>query len=359
RIPIYAKQSLLKRRFQILSPIKQKFETIENSLISKVKPVVNITDKMNSFKKSYWIDDLNNHVKTKSTSSQRNSNSAGKVPKRELKVRKMTDSYEEEILPFKSDPELLEEYVNPYGSIRIGKIFENLDLLAGQIAYKHCSIEMEQNSDLTIVTASLDRLDLIKPLPISDIRLSGHITYVGYSSMEALIKIEALKDEKSDDDHIKGDTLMMARVVMKLFQITEEQKNRRFKSAATALSKLPPTEEEKLIIHDCYLEHCKYAEQKEKTLENMKWMDETIMESVTLMQPQKRSLHGFIFGGYLMKLAYELAFSNASVFLKSRPTFLALDEISFRKPVHIGSILIMTSQIVYAPGPPHKSFQVA
>ncbi|CAG8753670.1 4501_t:CDS:2, partial [Funneliformis caledonium] len=212
RIPIYAKQSLLKRRFQILSPIKQKFETIENSLISKEKPVVNITDKMNSFKKSYWIDDLINHVKTKLTSSQRNSNSAGKVPKRELKVRKMTDSYEEEILPFKSDPELLEEYVNPYGSIRIGKIFENLDLLAVQIAYKHCSIEMEQNSDLTIVTASLDRLDLIKPLPISDIRLSGHITYVGYSSMEALIKIEALKDEKSDDDHIKGDTLMMARV---------------------------------------------------------------------------------------------------------------------------------------------------
>ncbi|CAG8638062.1 15550_t:CDS:2, partial [Funneliformis caledonium] len=142
----------------------------------------------------------------------------------------------------------------------------------------------------------------------------------------------------------------------KLFQITEEQKNRRLNSAATALSKLPPTEEEKLIIHDCYLEYCKYAE---KTLENMKWMDETIMESVTLMQPQKRNIHGFVFGGYLMKLAYELAFSNASVFLKSRPTFLALDEISFRKPVHIGSILIMTSQIVYAPGPPHKSFQVA
>jgi len=45
--------------------------------------------------------------------------------------------------------------------------------------------------------------------------------------------------------------------------------------------------------------------------------------------------------------------------LKSRAKFLALDEISFRKPVPIGSILIMTSQIVYAPGSPHRSFQVA
>ena len=30
----------------------------------------------------------------------------------------MLDSYVEEFLPFKSDPELLEEYVNPHDGIR-------------------------------------------------------------------------------------------------------------------------------------------------------------------------------------------------------------------------------------------------
>lgn len=30
----------------------------------------------------------------------------------------MSDSYVEEFLPFKSDPDLLEEYVNPDGGIR-------------------------------------------------------------------------------------------------------------------------------------------------------------------------------------------------------------------------------------------------
>jgi len=59
-----------------------------------------------------------------------------------------------------------------------------------------------------------------------------------------------------------------------------------------------------------------------------------------------------------MRLAYELAFCNASVFISSRPTFLALDEISFRKPVSIGTFLALDSQIVYAEGGDHHSFQV-
>lgn len=59
-----------------------------------------------------------------------------------------------------------------------------------------------------------------------------------------------------------------------------------------------------------------------------------------------------------MRLAYELAFCNASVFIKYRPTFLALDEISFRKPVPIGTFLALDSQIVFAEGGDHHSFQV-
>lgn len=59
-----------------------------------------------------------------------------------------------------------------------------------------------------------------------------------------------------------------------------------------------------------------------------------------------------------MRLAYELAFCNASVFIKYRPTFLALDEISFRKPVPIGTFLTLDSQIVFSEGGQHHSFQV-
>ncbi|GBB84858.1 hypothetical protein RclHR1_11430006 [Rhizophagus clarus] len=408
------KQSLFKRQFQIVSSVKSSIkndlkdssippkekingdfkdiEIIENLMLNKEKPVASYTiqshkklrSQFKPSKPSYWIEDLIYNAKAKQPIYQTKSSI-----NRKLNLRTMSDSYVEEFLPFKSDPDLLEEYVNPDGGIRIGKIFEDLDLLASIISYKHCMNEKENFSDITIVTASVDRLDLIKPLPICDIRLNGHISYAGYSSMEVLIKMEALQDgvfqklKTNPETNFQGETLMITRFIMvardpstnrstqinplqlendyqkKLFQIAEEQKARRSATAAAALTRLPPTEEEKLLIHDCYLEYSKYANKKEKLPDNIIWMDETVMESVTFMQPQNRNIHGFVFGGYLMRLAYELAFSNASVFLKNRPKFLALDEISFRKPVQIGSILCMFSQIVYAPGSPHKSFQVA
>lgn len=61
----------------------------------------------------------------------------------------------------------------------------------------------------------------------------------------------------------------------------------------------------------------------------------------------------------LMRRAYEIAFADASAFLKSRcPNLLSMDEVTFRRPVHVGSLLKLTSHIVYAEGYPHRSFQV-
>jgi acyl-coenzyme A thioesterase 9 len=68
------------------------------------------------------------------------------------KIKTMKDSYVEEYLPFKTDKEFREEYVNVYGRIRLGKILEDLDALAGSIAYKHCDDGREDTLPLTIVT---------------------------------------------------------------------------------------------------------------------------------------------------------------------------------------------------------------
>ena len=51
--------------------------------------------------------------------------------------------------------------------------------------------------------------------------------------------------------------------------------------------------------------------------------------------------------------------SNASVFFKCQATLLSLDEVLFKKSVQVGSILGMHSQVVFAPGSPCKSIQVA
>jgi len=61
-----------------------------------------------------------------------------------------------------------------------------------------------------------------------------------------------------------------------------------------------------------------------------------------------------------MRRAYELAFADASIFLKSRcANLLSMDEVIFQRPVHVGSLLKLTSHIVYAEGYPHRSFQVS
>jgi acyl-coenzyme A thioesterase 9 len=61
---------------------------------------------------------------------------------------------------------------------------EDLDVLAAMAAYKHCWAARPARP-LTIVTASVDRMDLLNMLrPDLDMRASGHVTYVGRSSME-------------------------------------------------------------------------------------------------------------------------------------------------------------------------------
>ena len=48
-----------------------------------------------------------------------------------LKPKRMQDSYVELYLPFTEDPELLEKYIATSGLIRLGKVLEDLDSLAG------------------------------------------------------------------------------------------------------------------------------------------------------------------------------------------------------------------------------------
>ena len=101
----------------------------------------------------------------------------------QLKPKKMQDSLVEMRLNFSKDPELTERYIATSGMIRLGKIFEDLDTLAGAASYLHAlghlPVKQDQGSPIFVVTASVDRLDLLKPLSISsDYRLTGSVIYV-------------------------------------------------------------------------------------------------------------------------------------------------------------------------------------
>lgn len=70
------------------------------------------------------------------------------------------------------------------------------------------------------------------------------------------------------------------------------------------------------------------------------------------MQPQYRNRHNFmIFGGFLLKSTFELAFTCASAMSHTRPTFIALDPSTFENPVPVGSVLYLTATVAYSDSP--------
>jgi acyl-coenzyme A thioesterase 9 len=100
--------------------------------------------------------------------------------------------------PFSTNEFLKEQYRNPFGQMRFGKVLEDLDALAGNIAFAHV-----QDPALNIVTASVDRIRLSAPPNLeSDQHLSGKVTYVGTSSME--IRMQCKDDKHGDDPWMEG-----------------------------------------------------------------------------------------------------------------------------------------------------------
>lgn len=81
---------------------------------------------------------------------------------------------------------------------------------------------------------------------------------------------------------------------------------------------------------------------------NQVFMSDTVLKSAMIMQPQDRNRHNFmIFGGFLLKQTFELAFCCAASFAHARPNFLALDPSTFENPVPVGSVLYLRATVAY------------
>ncbi|WWD18067.1 hypothetical protein CI109_102514 [Kwoniella shandongensis] len=299
-----------------------------------------------------------------------------------LEPRHMSESFTMFDLPLASDPTLYERYVNTSGGFRMGKLLEHLDSLAGAVAYRHCLPSHEIDSaqafheasakaGLYLATASADRLDMFGRLNrdnVRDLKFSGFVTWTGRSSMEVVVKMEGSRVNTPDT---KWKTLMLGRFAMvcrdskthrarqipplvveseeeRILQVIgDEHQKRRKTSAMNALDKVPPSSEEAKELHDLMLQVTdnKSTEIDGETVVPMK---DTEMETVQLMHPQDRNLHGKVFGGILMRL---LCFTNAALFASKPLRFLSLDQITFRLPVPIGAVLRLSSKVVQTTRP--------
>jgi len=82
-----------------------------------------------------WIEALRQQQAENKEASEPSEKS--RFPKdRDLKPRRMDESYHSIVLPLAQDPWLLDTYLNSSGHIRLGTIFMDLDALSGIIACK-------------------------------------------------------------------------------------------------------------------------------------------------------------------------------------------------------------------------------
>ena len=60
-----------------------------------------------------------------------------------------------------------------------------------------------------------------------------------------------------------------------------------------------------------------------------------------------RNMSDRIFGGYLMRRGFELAYATAYLFGGEKPNFIEVDDISFESPVDVGDLLVFKSRVLY------------
>ncbi|KAL9098741.1 MAG: hypothetical protein Q9163_005656 [Psora crenata] len=291
---------------------------------------------------------------------------------RDLKPKKISESFHR-VIPLAQDPWLCDNYLNATGHIRLGTLFMDLDALSGVIAYKHTG------DAVTTVTAAVDRITLNHPLDsVCDLELAGQVTFAtGRSSME--ITLQVAKAPEKGGQVREEDVLITCAFTMvsldpatkkpvaisplrldtaeerRLFALGEKNMNRKKEMAKKALRKQTPNDEESDIIHALWLKQLEYHDPNLPTRkpENLQYMSSTVLHSSQIMQPQYRNRHNFmIFGGFLLKQSFELAFCCCAAFSNTRPIFLSLDPSTFENPVPVGSVLYLTATVAYTEPPP-------
>ncbi|PKI69780.1 hypothetical protein CRG98_009655 [Punica granatum] len=89
-------------------------------------------------------------------------------------------------------------------------------------------------------------------------------------------------------------------------------------------------------------------------------MKNTCFENSLICQPQQRNMYGRIFGGFLMRRAFELAFSTTYAFAGAAPRFVEVDHVDFLKPLdNPAEPLINVEVVAHVTRPEQRSSEVS
>ena len=188
----------------------------------------------------------------------------------DLPPRTMLDSYDEAVIPLKDDLDLRERYLTHFGGVRIGRLLEDMDVFAVHIVFKHMLNPKQDpeksQSPFSIVTALVDKINVKTQIVADrDIKLCGHVTWVGRSSVEVTLHLLQYDPDAGWEHITNGTFVMVVRDAMNagssfvnpltfeteeelaLFARRERNKIERLGRDTDSLFNHPPSEEEKYL----------------------------------------------------------------------------------------------------------------
>jgi len=281
-----------------------------------------------------------------------------------------SNSFMRVVFPFETNPNMRKFMVRVgEKKIRVGRLLEIMDLMAGRVCYMHCNSSFETR-DITIVTASVDgiqfypnELDILK-----NVTIDAYICYTGSSSMEVRIDvfnsemklhctacyIMVCRDNKTGKakpvPQLAFDQEVDADITRMRFSIGKLRQQNRLEKSKNSLYKELPTWDEMKVLHAHFREQLEDIDPN-KPKKNYLKIQRTEIQKVILKHYQDRNIHGRVFGGLLMRESLELAY--ACVMLQpyfAEPIIYFIDDIYFIKPVDIGDFIRYTALMTYTEG---------
>lgn len=308
------------------------------------------------------------------------------------------DSWIEVFLPFSRDAKLRERMLaTDHKSMKMSRILEMLDSMAGDVAMKHTRAKRTDTGDFdkTLVTACVSGLSSCSRMDISkNYSLQGYVSYVGTSAME--VSIEIVQDPLTDQeaslskifftmvalDPLTNKGITVPKLLLdsdhdrKLFDEGKERSLQKKMKSKHSLSIAGPRDDETQVIHQLYLDSVKLQEemndfkrrhqhhrqlqqqhevpasaleQLEPPNRNIKWVKNTINKNTLLMHSQNMNVNGKIFGGYIMRKSFEASHLSATLFYGTRDVrFVSVDDIQFVRPVHVGTVVEFVTNVAYS-----------
>ncbi len=272
-----------------------------------------------------------------------------------------SDTSREETLRLATDPELRRRFqiVNDPipGNFRMGVLLEVLDRVAGEAAVAFVRRTMPE---ARVVTAALDEVVIRAVADVRrDVRCRARINRVGRSSMEVGVRVDSLPEE------IHLATCYFTMVVLapdgsaerearlSPFAPDDELGRQRVARAEArreayrreqAQAFEPPTPEEFQLVARLY------REQEVPGFTGLQARQQ-VAETWERTYPEQENPWKIIFGGFIMRRAYELSAICAEFVATQRPLLAAVNRVNFVRPVQIGDKLHLTSRVVYTAGP--------